>query len=143
MNFFDAMKELEKGKKVRNTLWKDNLYLYKENKTICFSDACVSQYLNIIELNNANWELYKETILDKTEKAYILNIIKPFKHKVFSIIKVKGLYANHAEYIQIRLNSDTIKGIEYISLPFFISGSMYKNMKLDYAYSLKELGLNE
>ncbi len=27
MNFFDAMKELEKGKKVRNTIWLNNIYI--------------------------------------------------------------------------------------------------------------------
>lgn len=32
MNFFDAMKELEKGNKVRNTRWKDAIYLYKDNE---------------------------------------------------------------------------------------------------------------
>lgn len=141
MNFFDAMKELEKGKKVRNTLWNDDLYLYKENKTICFSDACISPYLNIIELNKATWELYKGSILDKTEKAYILNIIKPFKNNVRSIIKLTGFFDNNdKEYIQICVKSDIN---EYITLPYFISGSMYNKMKLNYAYSLKELGLNE
>lgn len=37
MNFFEAMQELEKGNKVRNAVWKDTRYLYKENNKICFS----------------------------------------------------------------------------------------------------------
>lgn len=142
MNFFDAMKELEKGNKVRNANWKDDLYLYKGNKSICFSDAWVSPYLISIELNKGTWELYKGSILDKTEKAYILNIIKPFKNNVIYIVKHKGLYGNdNYEYIQICVKSDN--WTEYISLPFFIRGSMYNNMILEYEYSLKELGLDE
>ena len=113
MNFYDAMKELEKGNKVRNA-----------------------------DLNYGTGELYKEHILTKEEKEYLSNVIKPFKNNVLHIIKLKGSYDNN-EYIQIGVKTDNIKWTEYINLPFFISGSMYNNMKLDYEYSLKELGLDD
>lgn len=45
MNFFDAMKELEKGNKVRNAQWKDELYLYKENNKICVKSY--NRYINL------------------------------------------------------------------------------------------------
>lgn len=32
MTFLEAMKELEKGKKVRKTNWDDARYLYEDNK---------------------------------------------------------------------------------------------------------------
>lgn len=87
MNFFEAMQELEKGNKVRNANWKAAIYLYKENEDICFSNTSIANFLNTRDLNYGTWELYKESILDKTEKEYILNIIKPFKNKVCHIVK--------------------------------------------------------
>lgn len=139
MNFFEAMKELEKGNKVRCSNWKDEIYLYKENNKICFSDACIVKYLDTTDLNYGTWELYKESILDKIEKEYILNIIKPFKDKVCYIAKYK---ACKEEYIQICVISHDNQ-YQDITLPTFVRGSMYNNMKLNYAYSLKELGLDE
>lgn len=142
MNFFDAMKELEKGNKVRNANWLDTIFLYKENNKIYFSDICLEKYLSPMDLNYGVWELYKEPILDKTEKEYLSNVIKPFKNNVLYIIKLKGLYDN-IEYIQIGVKTDNVKRTEYINLPFFIGGSMYNNMKLNHEYSLKELGLDD
>lgn len=143
MNFFDAMKELEKGNKVRNADWKDTIYLYKENQKICFSDACPVKCLNTNDVNFGTWELYKESILDKTEKEYLSNVIKPFKNKVFYIVKDAVLVIT-PKYAFIKICAKTSPGMyEYINLPTFISDSMYKNMKLGYKYSLKELGLDE
>lgn len=139
MNFFEAMKELEKGNKVRNAGWKDAIYLYKENEKICFSEACLLKTLNMYDFNYGTWEIYKETILDKTEKEYLLNIIKPFKNKICYIVKYKSIGSNNEEYIQICVKSYN----RYINLLTFVSGSMYNNMKLAHGYSLKELGLDE
>ena len=139
MNFFDAMKELEKGNKVRNVGWKAAIYLYKKNEKICFSEACLSKTLSIYDLNYGTWELYKEPILNKTEKEYLLNIIKPFKNKIYYIVKYKSIDSYNEEYIQICVESYN----RYINLPTFVRGSMYNNMKLAHVYLLKELGLDE
>lgn len=142
MNFFDAMKELEKGNKVRNAHWKDKLYLYKENTKICFSDAFIVQCLDNPDLNYGTWELYKEPILTEEEKEYILNIIKPFKNNVCHIVKYTISFYD-GDFIQICVKSNRNNVYQYINLPAFTRGSMYKNMKLDYKYSLKELGLDD
>lgn len=140
MNFFEAMKELEKGNKVRNTDWKVGLYLYKENEDICFSGTGIVKFLNERDLNFGTWELYKEPILTKEEKEYISNIIKPFKNRVCYIIKCDiSLFSYKGEYIQICVTPYN----HYINLPAFTRGSMYNNMKSWYKYSLKELGLDE
>ena len=143
MNFFEAMKELEKGNKVRNAHWKDRLYLYKENNKICFSDAFILKCLDTTDVNFGTWELYKEPILDKTEKEYLSNVIKPFKNRVCYIIKYTNLCALNEEYIQICVKSYNNELDEDINLPIFVEGSMYKNMKKVHRYSLKELGLDE
>lgn len=143
MNFFDAMKELEKGNKVRNTIWKDEIYLYKDNQKICFSDACGVKCLDTTDLNCGTWELYKKSILNKSEKEYLNQVIKPFKNKVLYIVKDRLLLNSSKNvFIQICVKS-YISMHEYISLPTFISDTMYKNMELGYQYSLKELGLDD
>lgn len=140
MNFFEAMQELEKGNKVRNADWKDGLYLLKEENKIRFSEKIKAKYLNDTDLNYGSWELYKEPILNDEEKEYISNVIKPFKNRVCYIIKCDILLLSYnEEFIQICVNSYN----HYINLPIFTKGSMYKNMKSWYKYSLKELGLDE
>lgn len=74
----------------------------------------------------------KEEILDETEKKYLANIIRPFRKKVRYIIKYGDTFK---EYIAIVLQN------EHISLPFFHKSTMYKGMKEDKEYTLKELGL--
>ena len=75
----------------------------------------------------------KEEILDETEKIYLESLIKPFKKRVQSI--VKHYYMENEHIILF------IKGSPNIMLPFFAEGTMYNGMKLNKAYTLKELGL--
>ena len=142
MNFFEAMQELEKGNKVRNADWKDAIYLYKENNEICFSGTSIANFLNTRDLNYGVWEIYKEPILNEEEKEYLLNIIKPFKNNVLHIVKYTISFYD-GDFIQICVKSNRKNVYQYINLPAFTRDSMYKNMKLCYKYSLKELGLDE
>lgn len=73
-------------------------------------------------------------ILDKKEKEYLENVIRPFKDRAVYILKRNETYG---EWIKIHLDYD------YFSLPYFEKGTMYKGMKLDEQYTLKELGLFE
>ena len=79
-------------------------------------------------------------ILDPAEKRYLLNVIKPFRDKVISIAKydIPGRDIN-CHYIQIKVNQDY--HYEYISLPYFKSGKMYKGMKVNREYTLDQLEL--
>lgn len=143
MNFFDAMKELEKGNKVRNAYWALGIYVYKEHNKIYFSDNCLGKYLSTMDLNYGEWEIYKEPILTEEEKEYLSNVIKPFKNRVCYIIKYTNLCFLNEEYIQICVKEYNSELEETINLPIFVAGSMYKNMKKVHRYSLKELGLDE
>ena len=78
-------------------------------------------------------------ILDSGEKEYLSNVIKPFKHKVKGIRK--GEFYNNEdeqekEYITIYIKNDFS-----INLPNFKKNTMYKNMEINKAYTLEELGL--
>lgn len=74
----------------------------------------------------------KEEILDEKEKEYLRAVIRPFRDRV-KYIKKNTYYEK--EFIDIGVNK------ERIGLPCFKKGKMYKNMKIDKKYSLKELGL--
>ena len=71
-------------------------------------------------------------ILDKAEKRYLNDVIRPFRNKVTSIRKT--CYLNK-EYLQIYLDDD------YFILPYFEKGTMYKNMETDKRYTLEDLHL--
>ncbi|MDD7103011.1 MAG: hypothetical protein SOZ06_03705 [Candidatus Faecenecus gallistercoris] len=75
---------------------------------------------------------FKE-ILDAKEKEYLSAVIRPFKGRVDYI---KKFDITGKEFICIYLKND-----EDIDFPYFKKGTMYKGMKLDKRYTLKELGL--
>lgn len=77
-------------------------------------------------------------ILDKEEKEYLRNVIKPFRNKVEFIQKIKycsGAHRSYKDYIQISLPE------EVIDMPFFEQNAMYKGMEVERKYTLEELGL--
>lgn len=76
---------------------------------------------------------FKE-ILDEKEKEYLSAVIRPFKGRVDYIKKID---LTSREFIYIHLKND-----EDIDFPYFKKGTMYKGMKLDKRYTLKELGLD-
>ena len=76
-------------------------------------------------------------ILDKKEKEYLSNVIKPFRD-ITRFIR-KSDY-NQTEYIVIYLKHHSGVGESFV-LPIFEKGTMYKGMELDKEYTLKELGL--
>ena len=83
--------------------------------------------------------IYEATkqILDKEEKEYLENVIRPFRNKI-KYIKKREL--GFGWDILIRLNSKDCNGA---CLPRFESDTMYKGMEVDKEYTLKELGLFE
>ena len=79
-----------------------------------------------------NSECKDITMLTEEEKAYIAEVIKPFRDKVTGILKGD----NGSEFIRISVENDGA-----FRLPYFKKGSMYKNMKTNKKYKLEELGL--
>ena len=81
---------------------------------------------------------YYDDILDDKEKAYLSNIIKPFKSKV-QYIRKNEIY-NKIYYIQIRFVEDD-DSYGFIALPVFINDTMYKDMNSNINYTLAALNL--
>ena len=75
-------------------------------------------------------------ILSNSENEYLSNIINPIRNKVTAIRKLGSADFN---YIQIELKQYDF--YECIDLPYFKIGTMYKNMELNKAYTIEELGL--
>lgn len=97
-------------------------------------DDCI--FCDVDCINGAmNWlnSEYKDiTMLTEEEKAYITEVIKPFRDKVTGILKGD----NGSEFIRISVENDGA-----FRLPYFKKGSMYKSMKTNKKYTLEELGL--
>lgn len=79
----------------------------------------------------------KKEILDKAEKEYLENILRPFRNKVKTIGKC--VYNIDAEYLTIYMKNC----LDTFSLPNFKPNTMYKGMEQYKDYTLKELGLFE
>lgn len=107
----------------------NGIELVKENKT--FFKTLPNDYTGTIEVENGY--IVGKEILDEKEKEYLSAVIKPFRDRIEFIAKRRMF----DDYICIGLND------EAISLPYFKKGTMYKGMKLDKKYTLKELGLDE
>lgn len=98
-----------------------------ENKSL-FSDKFLNQKI----------EIKVPDILDKEEKEYLSNVIKPFRDRVINIKKV-GISDKY--FISIKIHSSfNLSQIECTDLPIFIT-DIYKGMEVDKCYTLEELGL--
>ena len=78
-----------------------------------------------------------KSILDDVEKKYLSAVIKPFRSKVYAIAKYDDGDDNY--YIQIMIKQNVY--FEYIDLPYFKKGTMYKGMELKKEYTVDQLGL--
>ena len=81
-----------------------------------------------------------EPILDNAEKRYLSAVIRPFRDRVQYIAKIyaDSMCAYKVNcYIFIHFND----GSGDMNFPVFQESDMYKGMKSDKPYTLKELGL--
>lgn len=84
-------------------------------------------------------EIEVPDILDEKEKEYLSNIIKPFGNRVIDIKKV-GYCGTGFIAIGVVNAIDNFTR-ECINLPSFKQNTMYKGMKENYSYTVKDLGL--
>lgn len=80
-------------------------------------------------------EEYVPDILTDKEKAYLSAVIKPFRKDIKYITK-KDFVIKAKEYLLIKMHDLNTAG-----LPLFEKGTMYKGMKVNREYTLKELEL--
>ena len=93
-----------------------------------------NDYTGTIEVENG----FIREMLDEVEKRYLKAVIRPFKNKVKSVVKVGSAFKNK-QFIRINLNVLS----DWMTLPDFEKCSMYNGMVENKEYTLKELGLDE
>ena len=159
------MKKIINGQQLINMIYEGiilptKLYREEDNECYtlidCFQNNCKYAALDmdinylyyrekkhgwILLSNNSNLHrlyYYYENILDDEERKYLLSIITPFKNKIRYIKRVS--FNGVMEFITISFEeiNDAYSGIY---LPLFKKDTMYKNMKIDKKYTLKELNL--
>ena len=79
----------------------------------------------------------KKEILDKIEKEYLENLLRPFKSRIEYIVKVEFDYCK--SFLEVGMK----KLVDNFCLPNFETNKMYKGMEQGKHYTLKELGLFE
>ena len=86
-----------------------------------------------------NYQIIRKprSILEPAEKKYLSAVIKPFRSKVYAIAKYDDGVDNY--YIQIAVKQSGF--FEYVNLPYFKKGTMYKGMELKKEYTVEQLGL--
>lgn len=77
---------------------------------------------------------YKEEILNYAEKRYLSEVIRPFRKEVNGITKLTDSL-RYRDFIRIQVGDD------YMRLPNFEKGKMYKGMEYGKTYKPEELGL--
>ena len=96
-------------------------------------NECVSDVL----FKNVTWEnspiqFRNDEVLTHKEREYLKLVFKPFASDIMYVQKVQS---NNMEYIR------AITCLSAIVFPNFKEGIMYKGMKLETKYKLKELGI--
>lgn len=145
MTFEDFYKSLREGKSLTND--KGRTYVHLEdgvpvirvsetNKIARTSPRIDFPTRGIVE-NETGYKVYEKPILDEVEKKYLENIVKPYRDRVGFIVKTE---ADGCERIIICVLGLT-KYNNYIMLPYFYKGTMYKGMEVGKSYTLEELGL--
>lgn len=121
---------------VRNSCWL-NEYNIENDLT---NNGCCGSELDIVKVERqfktgVVYERKKE-ILDEAEKRYLRDVIRPFRNEVKYIKLEKSWSKVDCCYVLIETKSNDTS-----CLPYFKIGTMYKGMKLNKEYSVKELGL--
>ena len=108
--------------------------------TECYKKHTDATVVRLIDLISWACEEHKEPILTEEEKEYLNAVIKPFKNKeeVAIVISKVAMCGVESLEISIKRNFDfeTI-----LCFPPFEKDTMYKGMKPNKCYTLKELGL--
>ena len=107
----------------------------------CGGDTCWINNKDSYSDKFLNQEINIPDILDKQEKEYLRNVIKPFRNRVSYIDKKYGP-SRKSEYIKIFVNDDKYIGAyrDFILL-YFKTGTMFQRMEINEEYTPNELGI--
>lgn len=120
--------------KIYTAVYPEAKFEIVKSKNGKFFKKLPNNFTGTLEVENGF--IVEKEILDDTEREYLNNVIKPFRNKVNCINKDISFFGEEFICIEIKNEPD-------IFLPYFKKNTMYKGMKKNKKYSLKELGLDE
>ena len=97
-----------------------------------FFKVLPNNFTGTLEIENGY--IVEKEILDEVEKEYLSSVIKPFRDRVQYIKKINLPSSEERLIISLTI-------LEYVCLPHFNKGIMYKGMEQGKRYALEELGL--
>lgn len=135
----EAMQALLDGKKIRQTNWQKNKYIYfdSEENSLLFNDGCFAYLPFTID---TEYEEYKELLTDK-EREYLKSLVSAYSEEFKKRLVIKRFGNSELKVIHISNYSGAINDMVSIQLfPITCTFSGLENLKY---YSLEELGLND
>lgn len=98
-------------------------------------------YWDVI-MNWLDMEHKEPLILDESERQYLSAVIRPFRDVIQYVVKYDDDGFGDFEEIIVNYKYNPRDGaVAFFGFPPFKKGTMYKGMKADKQYTLKELGL--
>lgn len=124
----------ERLKKILKMGYKDPQTVFQDIKA--YIDPEIQRTSDFFTSSILEWmaQEYKEEILDYAEKKYLSEVIRPFRKEVNGITKLTDSL-HYRDFIRIQVGDD------YMRLPNFEKGKMYKGMEYGKTYKPEELGL--
>lgn len=124
----------------------DILEKYESDITCCVRHVCSGEESCMDDCSECKkyamqWLLseYKEPILNKAERKYLSDVIRPFRKSVTYISKLPFSETDR-QFISIVIMNERGRR-ECVNLPNFETDTMYKGVKPNKPYTLEELGL--
>ena len=103
----------------------------------CLFNRCVSDVLfKNVTWKNSPIQYRNNKLLTPKEREYLKFVFRPFASDIMCVQKMQS---NNTEYIVASIVARTCK--DSMVFPYFAKGAMYKGMKLEVKYDLKELGI--
>nr|DAJ89967.1 MAG TPA: hypothetical protein [Caudoviricetes sp.] len=123
----------ERLKRILKMKYKDPQTVFHDIKA--YIDPEIQRTSDFFTSSILDWmaQEYKPELLDKVEKKYLSEVIRPFRKEVTTIKKIEAPAGR--EYISILLKDDGM------CLPCFKKDTMYKGLELEKGYTPEELGL--
>lgn len=113
---------------------------FANENIILKTESIVKSIINITKIiePTQTTSTQNRILLNYEERIYLKNVIKPFRNRVYMIVKEKY---NKYDNINIKLLNDETNEIEDFKLPKFYENTIFQNLEYYKEYTLKELYL--
>lgn len=125
--------DIDGGIDIYKFILENEIFLIRQKRDGCW-DAPRDYMFNFILTYPERVKPLPKFILDRGERKYLEGVLRPFKNEVIYILMKQESCVNASINIYFKHN-------EFMFLPDFKIGTMYKGMQMNKKYTLEELGL--